>query len=91
MLGHGMVHEGGAKLEMVLSDVRGRARHPQGAVLDLLAQVDEERLVVGKLEPAAGELADQRRRLETPLEVRPHHRELAQHVRDRQVLPLSCQ
>jgi hypothetical protein len=45
-----VLHQRRTQLEVVLADVRRRARHPQRAVLDLLAQLDEKRAVVGELE-----------------------------------------
>ena len=60
----------------------GRARHPQRAVLHLLAQLDQEGVVVGQLEAAPGQLADQGRRFEARLEAGPDHGELAQHGGD---------
>ena len=63
MLGDRVLHQRRAQLQMLLADVGRGARHPERAVLHLLAQVDQEGLVVGELEPPARQLADQRRRL----------------------------
>src|SRR3569832_2596007 len=67
---------------MRLADVGGGARHPQRAVLHLLAQADEEGAVVFEFEAAAGQLSDQRRLLEAALEGREDTRQLAQDVRN---------
>src|SRR5476649_2428101 len=67
---------------MFFVDVRGGARHPQGAVLHLLAQSDKEGAIILDLETPASQLADQRRLVETALECGEHHGQLAQHVGD---------
>ena len=83
MLGDGVLHQRRAQLQVLLADARGGARHPERAVLHLLAQVDQEGLVVGQLEPPARELADQRRLPRSrPSKSGQHHGELAQHVGD---------
>src|SRR5215472_15295247 len=67
---------------MGLADIGCGARHPERPVLHLLAQLDQEGVVVAKFEAAAIELADERGGFESRFEAGPNYRQPPHHCGD---------
>src|SRR5690606_14347412 len=67
------------------ADVRRRPAHPQRPVLHLLAQSDQEGVVVGELEPPTRQPADQGRHLQPLLEIGEDDRQFPQSLGDRRL------